>query len=178
MTLGNVPGTVLTVGADDGSSTFSGSGSGSGNVTKAGSGTLTLSGTNTYVGTTTVSAGTLRVDGSVGGTLALNGGTLSGKGTVGAVTAPGGGTVAPGDSAGVLTAASAAFNEGTTFSVELNGPTPGNGLRHYDQLVVHGPVTLGGAVLEVSLGYVPDPATAFTILQSTGAIWARSPRGR
>jgi len=42
-----------------------------GNLTKAGAGTLALSGANTYAGTTTVSAGTLKVDGSLA-TSAIN----------------------------------------------------------------------------------------------------------
>src|SRR5207237_33392 len=62
------------------------SGGGATAVTKSGSGTWMLAATNTYSGTTTVSAGTLRVsdDGNLGavpasfttGSIALNGGTL------------------------------------------------------------------------------------------------------
>ncbi len=64
--------------------------SGTGAVTQAGAGITTLSGTNTYTGTTTISAGTLRIGSATalssastvvlaGGTLDLNGfsGTLS-----------------------------------------------------------------------------------------------------
>jgi autotransporter-associated beta strand protein len=46
-------------------------------VTKVGSGILTLSGANTYTGNTTINAGTLQVDGSLGATaIILNGGTF------------------------------------------------------------------------------------------------------
>ena len=61
----SVPIPVLTVGANNGSSTFSGAISGFVGLTKAGSGTLTLSGTtaNTYsLGTTTVNGGTLELN--------------------------------------------------------------------------------------------------------------------
>ena len=49
----------LTVGNNDGSTSFSGAISGSGNITKVGAGTLTLTEHNTYTGTTTVNEGTL-----------------------------------------------------------------------------------------------------------------------
>ena len=168
--LGDDSSTVLTIGANGGSSTFSGAISGSGKVTKAGSGMLALSGTNIYAGPTTVNAGTLRVDGSLSGNLVLNGGTLSGSGTVGAITTLVGGAVAPGNGPGVLTASSVTFNATATLNIELNGPTPGNGPGHNDLLLVNGQVNLGGANLTASLGYVPDSSTAFTILQSSGTI--------
>ena len=104
-------------------------------------------------------------------TLSLNGGALTGVGNVGPLTAVAGGTVAPGNGPGVLTAASVNFNAATTLRVELNGPTPGNGPGHYDQLVVNGTVALGGANLVATLGYAADPSTSFTILRS---IWAIS----
>jgi autotransporter-associated beta strand protein len=62
----------LTLGLDDGSSTFNGVIQNTdnnpayvGNLAKVGSGTITLNGTNTYTGTTTVSAGTLVIGGSL-----------------------------------------------------------------------------------------------------------------
>ena len=78
---------TLTAGADNTSTTFSGivenSSANSVALTKTGTGTLTLSGTNTYTGTTTISAGTLRLganevipnasDVVVTGTLDMNG---------------------------------------------------------------------------------------------------------
>ena len=77
-----------------GNGTLSGTLSGAGNITKSGSGWLTLSGNNTYTGTTTVSAGTLKVgsatalgaNGGVtvasGAAMDLNGQTLTSTGTL------------------------------------------------------------------------------------------------
>ena len=54
---------ALTVGGTNISSTFAGNLAGPGSVTKAGNGTLTLTGTNTYVGGTTLSGGTINING-------------------------------------------------------------------------------------------------------------------
>ena len=93
--LNNATGTALTVGSTNNlSSTFGGviseGTAGKGSLTKAGTGTLTLSGANTYTGTTLVSAGNLRVTGSIGsgavtvGNNTATSATLSGTGVVGA----------------------------------------------------------------------------------------------
>ena len=75
---------LLTVGANNGSTTFSGIIDGVGTrgaIEKTGTGTWTLSGTNTYAKGTTLTAGTLSISrdanlGSAGGSLIFNGGTL------------------------------------------------------------------------------------------------------
>ncbi len=56
---------TLTAGGNNASTTFSNVISGTGGLTKTGGGTLLLSGGSTYTGTTTVSAGTLEVTGSL-----------------------------------------------------------------------------------------------------------------
>ncbi|HEY0792946.1 MAG TPA: autotransporter-associated beta strand repeat-containing protein, partial [Chthoniobacterales bacterium] len=81
---GSGSGTVLTVGADNTSTAFSGTVQDSGSplgLTKVGTGALILSGTNTYTGGTTISGGVLSVgnDANLGdpsGGLTLNGGEL------------------------------------------------------------------------------------------------------
>jgi autotransporter-associated beta strand protein len=76
------------------------------NLIKADSGTWVLGGDNDYNGTTTVSAGTLLINGDQSlatGAVAVNGGTLGGNGTIGGnVTVAAAGSVAPGASAGTL----------------------------------------------------------------------------
>jgi autotransporter-associated beta strand protein len=84
---------------------------------KSGAGTLVLSAVNTYTGPTTVSNGTLLVNGQIGANtnpVTVAGGTLGGSGTVlGPVTVLSGGTLAPGTSAiGTLT---------ITTNLTLNG---------------------------------------------------------
>ena len=55
---------LLTVGNNNGSSTYSGGFSGAGGLTKSGAGTLTLAGANTFSGVTTVAGGILRLTNS------------------------------------------------------------------------------------------------------------------
>lgn len=57
--LGNAPGAILTTGVNG--SIFSGVISGSGGLNKTGAGIFTLSGNNTYIGSTTISSGTLKM---------------------------------------------------------------------------------------------------------------------
>ena len=85
-------------GNGDASGTFSGVIQNLMFIAKIGSGTQILTGDNTYSGTTTVSSGTLQVDGSLGtNTVTATGGTLGGKGTInGPVIINSGGTLSAG----------------------------------------------------------------------------------
>ncbi len=66
-------------------------------LSKSGTGTLSLNNTNTYTGNTTVSNGTLLVNGVVGSPVTVVGGTLGGSGAVaGNVALQAGATLAPG----------------------------------------------------------------------------------
>ncbi len=67
--------------------------SGNNGITKAGAGTLVLSGANTYTGNTTVSAGTLLVNGSLAsGSVTILGGTLLVNGSLGGAVNMGAGS--------------------------------------------------------------------------------------
>src|SRR6266581_4429544 len=136
---------ILEAGADNGSSTFTGLILGTGPLFKFGTGAWTLAGNNTYSGLTTVSAGTLVVNGSQPQSdVTVNGtATLQGSGVVGDLTVFG--SVAPGSSPGLLTSSNVVFRSSASdYFVELNGVTPGSG---YDQLKARGGVTLSNATL-------------------------------
>ena len=89
-------------------------------VVKQGGGTLILGGANTYAGGTTISGGTLQVDGSIGDVTVNDSGTLSGNGVAKAITLNPGGTVAPGGSPGTLSAVTdLAWNTGGAIAFML-----------------------------------------------------------
>jgi hypothetical protein len=144
--------------------------SGSAGLVKAGTGTLDLLGADTYNGGTTVSTGTLLVDGSTGD-ISLAGGTLGGTGTVGVVTATAG-TLSPGgaNNPGVLNSAAVTLNSSTTFNALLDGTTPGNGPNNYGQLKASGAVNLGGATLSATINFPLATNASFTLIQATGTI--------
>ena len=161
-------GFLLTVGGAGNTTISSTAISGTGGLTKDGTGTLTLSASNTYTGATTVTAGTLLVNGSQSSSaVSLNGGTLGGTGTVGAITSTGsGGSVTPGVGVGILSSGNVNWTSGSPgFAVQLNGTTAGTG---YDQLNVTGSVNLGSATLSGTLGFSPPNGTSFTIINNDG----------
>jgi autotransporter-associated beta strand protein len=163
---------VLTVGFDNSSTTFSGTYAGTGIFNKQGSGTFTLSGANTYTGTTHVGGGRLDVNGTIVSDVAVvSSATLGGTGTI---TGPvslttGGATLAPGNAGpGLLTVTTSLFmSAGNTLALKLNGTTPGT---QYDQVGVGGSTTLGGATLSVTLNFAPTMGDVFTIITGTGTV--------
>lgn len=116
-----------------------------GNVTKSGNGTTTFTGNNTYTGTTSVNAGTLRINGtnSGGGTFSVSSGaTLGGTGSIaGALNVTG--TLAPGASIESFGTGAVAFNNGSTFAYELDSASlNGDLLDSSGTLSLSGTVTL------------------------------------
>jgi len=115
----------------------------------------------TFIGDTTIRGGTLLVNGSLGGTVSVTGGRLGGVGSLSDVTVSSGGTIAPGNSIGTLTVATATFEPGSTYEVEID--TLGNS----DLLDVTGTATLnGGNVVLLPGPGVYDPMTQYTILSA------------
>lgn len=159
---------TLRAGADNASSTFSGLILGTGSIFKLGTGTWTLTDDNTYTGSTTVSAGTLVVEGSQPQSRVTVNGTanLGGSGVIGDLQVFG--SLKPGNSPGILTSSNVNFAAQGDFFVELNGPAPGSG---YDQLNVRGTNQLGGSTLHVTVGsdLAPAEGDRFTIINNDGA---------
>ena len=164
-------GTSFTLQAADASSvarniTLSGALSGAGALVKSGGGTLTLGGVNIYAGTTTVSNGTLRVDGSLGAgaTAVKTGATLGGGGTVaGVVTVESGGTLAPGASIGTLTLSSAPALGGTLVAeINRNGGSP-----LADKIICNGGATLGGTLTVTNIGAAAQNGDTFDLFDGS-----------
>jgi len=141
-----------------------------GTLTKTGAGTATLSGNNTYTGLTTVSQGTLLVNGTQGSSnVSVAGGTLGGSGTVGTITstAAGGGVAPGGSGTGILNSGNVNLSAGApTFTVQLNGTTVGT---QYDRLNVTGTVNLSNVALSGTVGFAATDGLAFIIIQNDGA---------
>jgi outer membrane autotransporter protein len=141
---------------------FAGLIAGDGTVEKLAGGTLTLTGnSNAFAGTTTVNAGTLAVNGTLGGTLeVLAAARLQGTGTVGTTTVAAGGTIAPGSSIGTLRiAGDYTQRAGSTYEAEI--ATDGAS----DLIDVTGAATIeGGTVFAFKAPGRYDVGTRYTIL--------------
>ena len=139
-------GVTLTVGGNNGSTTYSGTLSSSGSLTKVGTGTLTLTGSSTYTGATAISAGILA---------AASTGTLPGYASTGRVTAASSGTLALSAGSswtaaninGLVTANGTGFASGSTLGIDT---TSGNFSYGYSIAGSMGLTKLGSNVLTLS----------------------------
>lgn len=119
----NTPHQLQLTGSNTGLNTFGlavgDRGTGATSVIKSGVGTWVLSADSTYTGGTTITAGTLLVNGqNEGSEVTVEvGGTLGGHGSVAAIS--GAGSVAPGNSPGILTAPSVDPLLGLDFNFEF-----------------------------------------------------------
>lgn len=173
---------VSTVPANRGapvSTTLGGPLSGAGSLIKSGIDPLILGATNNYSGTTTVSGGSLIVDGINLGTniVMVSGGTLGGTGAIsGPVTISSGGTLSPGDTNVALSRLSISnkLNLGGTCSADLDKTA---GVLTSD-LVTNITVLALGGTLQLNLNGDPLVSGAFaTIVPSepgTGLQWDTS----
>jgi outer membrane autotransporter protein len=147
---------------------FDGKISGAGNINQIGSGATDLTGdSSAFTGATTVSNGTLAVDGVLGGTLSVqSGGTLAGTGTVGTTTIAAGGTIAPGHSPGTLHVnGDITFDSGSTYSADIKPDQTG------DLLASSGKATInGGTVQAVKAGGVYTPGSQWTIVSANSGV--------
>lgn len=149
-------------------------------MTKSGAGVLQISSSAGNSGVTTISAGTMQVDGALGtNTVTVqNSATLSGAGTVnGGTTVQAGGMIAPGDATAAGPAIGSldmannlTFNSGakSLFKLSKNGGTLTN-----DLLVVDGTLNLGGTLTVTNIGTnalaLGDTIRLFTANATSGA---------
>jgi autotransporter-associated beta strand protein len=178
---------TFTVGDGDATASFGGvlgNASGALSLVKIGSGVQTLVGANTYSGSTSVSAGTLLVNGNqsgaTGAVTVAAGATLGGSGTIGgAVTVNG--ILSPGNSPGVLTVSSVVLGASSTSLFEINGTTRGSDYDGVNITTASG-LTYGG-LLSLSFGngsafandttfdlfsFTGTPSSDFSSVTSTG----------
>jgi len=169
--------TTLTFGTSSGTSTFSGviadaAATNAISIVKNGAATEILSGANACRGTTTVNAGTLLVNGSLGaGAVIVAGGMLGGAGTLdGSVTIQAAGTLSPGSNViGWLTINNALTNSGVLL-MELS--KTGSALTN-DTINGLSVLALGGALSLTNIGTdfltVGDSFKLFSATNYTGA---------
>lgn len=144
---------------------------GTNSLVKSGSGKWILSGADTYTGSTTVTNGTLWVNGSisstnpsVGGTYVFASATLGGTGKVASAVTVTGGTVAPGAPMGTLTVGSVTLDSSSTLAVQLNGT------NQYSQLKSAGNVALSNCKLSVTVLGPVGSRDRYTIVNSTNGV--------
>ncbi len=158
---------VLTVGGDNSSSTFAGALIGSGGFVKTGSGIMSLTGDGSaYTGSTTVTGGTLVVDGSMASsslTTVNATAALAGIGAVGALQVNAGGIFSPGGAGGrgtSMTVASLTMQSGALFSVFVDPATS-------SFANVTGSAALGGATVGAHFAAGSYVAKQYTILNAS-----------
>jgi autotransporter-associated beta strand protein len=141
-----------------------------GRIGQLGTGRLALTSTSTFTGGTFIGQGTFLVEspGSLAsaGTVEVDArGVLSGNGNVGNINSVAG-TVSPGIfGPGILSGGNVTFDSNTTYVATINGTTVGT---QYNQLSVTGNVSLGGANLSATVGYVPTPGDSYTLITTSG----------
>lgn len=142
--------------------TYGGRIEGNGRVNIA-AGDVILTGNSGNTGLTTVSGGSLSVNGTLAGPVSVGaGGTLAGSGSVGATTLASGSTLSPGNSIGTLTVnGDLSFAPGSTYRVEA---APGS--TDSDRVVVNGIAHLAGSVVHVGPEDGFASARRYTILRA------------
>jgi autotransporter-associated beta strand protein len=143
-------------------------------VTKAGAARLTFAGVSTYTGATTVSAGTLLVNGTLdartSAVTVASGATLGGTGTIARpVTINAGGRLAPGDGAGTLTVNdNLTAPSGSFLDVELGASAQGG---DSDLVVIGGAAAASSVKGTINVFALAGfKAQTYTVVTSTGSL--------
>lgn len=139
--------------------------SGTGGITKQGSGTLVLSGNNSGIlGTNTVTAGTLTVNGFLGGAMIVQpGAQLSGIGTLNGPTTVSG-TIAPGNGIGTLTI-NGSYIQGANSFYQVNISSQGQ----TDLINIAGTASLNSSA-SVNVSGTAVPGIFYRILTAAGGV--------
>ncbi len=150
----------------------------SGTLSKEGAGVLTLAAANTYSGTTSVNAGALVVNGSLGGgnVDVANGASLSGNASIGGALNVSG-VLIPGRCVGTLSV-SQGLVQGATSIVrfDLNAANLGVGLGINDLIIVGGNLTLDGTLdvlpwnVAVNGNFSTRNSGSWTLFRYTGSL--------
>jgi len=161
-------GTVSTINTNAFGATLTGVLTGTGGLTKTGSGVLSLTADSSYSGNTTVTTGTLRVDGQLSGTVITvgTGATLTGGGGAKSVVVQGGGKFAVGGET------PGTFNVAESLTLAENSET----LLEIASLASHDSITVGGTLyvelgdLRVTFigGYMAVEGDSFTLFNAGG----------
>ncbi|MEI8045463.1 MAG: autotransporter-associated beta strand repeat-containing protein, partial [Verrucomicrobiota bacterium] len=170
----NLNARTLTIGSASGTANFAGIISGAnGALIKDSASTQTLSGNNTYTGTTTVSLGTLLINGNqssaTGSVSVSNNATLGGSGTTGgAVLVASGGFLAPGAlSTGTFTTTgSLSLASTATYQFQFD-----SGSLAADKIVANGVTLTSGSLFsyaDLGSGTIP-PNHVFVAIDNTSA---------
>ena len=137
---------------------------------KIGGGTLVLTAASTYSGPTTISAGTLVVNGSIANSaVTVNAGALlAGSGTVGATTILSGGMFSPGPAGSppgsTTVAGNLAFQSGALYLVQVDPSTASS-----DIVTAGGSATLAGTV-QAAFASGRYASRTYTILSAAGGL--------
>jgi len=164
-------GTALVNFNRPGATVFSTPMGGSLSVAKLGSSsTLTLAAVHTYTGATTVAAGTLNVQGTLGNTTTTveKTGVLAGDGSIfGAVELTSGGTISPGNGVGTLTAGALDWSAGGSFAFQLGADDATS-----DHLALASALTKSGAgtyQFDFRDGNAPPTLATYTLITFTSS---------
>ena len=143
--------------------------SGTGGLEQNGAGTTVLSAGNSYTGNTTITQGTLEVDGSIASshsTVASNTGVLTGTGTVGNTVIAQGGTLAPQGTQGNMTVqGTLQTDKNSTLALSGNGQLSGRTMTlqgmQYQQLQSGSVTVTDSASLAGNVALTVEPSTRF-----------------